>query len=84
MMKTKWLGLTLIVLILWIQTSIAVWAQVEKVTAIVHVNLVPMTDERILPDQTVIVKNLESSLSDQPKKSQSLTIRKSSTVLIFI
>ena len=74
MMKTKWLGLTLIVLILWIQTSIAVWAQVEEVTAIVHANLVPMTDERILPDQTVIVKNLESSLSDQPKKSQSLTI----------
>jgi hypothetical protein len=56
MMKTRWLGLTLIVLILWIQTSIAVWAQVEEVTAIVHVNLVPMTNERILPDQTVIVK----------------------------
>jgi len=56
MMKTKWLGLTLIVLVLWIQAGIAVCAEAEKATAFVHVNLVPMTVEKILLDQTVIVK----------------------------
>jgi len=55
-MKTKWLGLTLIVLILLIQPGIAAWAQAEKTTAFIHVNLVAMTDEKILLDQTVIVK----------------------------
>jgi len=55
-MKRKWLKFNLIILILWIQPGIAAWAQAEKVTAFVHVNLVPMTDEKILPDQTVMVK----------------------------
>jgi hypothetical protein len=56
MMKTKWLGLTLIVLIFWIQAGIGAWAQAEEATAIIHVNLVPMTEEKILLDQTVITK----------------------------
>ncbi|MEE4265837.1 MAG: hypothetical protein V2I56_24325, partial [Desulfobacteraceae bacterium] len=56
MMKTKWLKFNLIILILWIQPGIAAWAQAEKVTAFAHVNLVPMTEEKILPDQTVMVK----------------------------
>ena len=55
-MKPKWLRLNLILLVLWIQPGIAAWAQAEKTTAFVHVNLVPMTDERILLDHTVIVK----------------------------
>jgi hypothetical protein len=57
MMKTKWLRLILIMLILWIHPGIAAWAQAEKATAFVHVNLVPMTDEKILLDQTVIIKD---------------------------
>jgi hypothetical protein len=44
------------VLILWTQASVSVWAQAQKITAFVHVNLVPMTAEKVLPDQTVLVK----------------------------
>ncbi len=58
-MKTKWSGLFLIVLVLWVQPVIAARGQAEKVTAFVHVNLVPMTDEKILPDHTVMVKELQ-------------------------
>ena len=55
-MKAKWFGILLIVLTLWTQPSLAAWAQAEKVTAFVHVNLLPMTEEKILLDQTVIAK----------------------------
>jgi hypothetical protein len=54
-MQPKLTGLPIIVLILWVQASVIVWAQTEKVTAFVHVNLVPMTAETIIPDQTVLV-----------------------------
>ena len=56
MMKTRWLEFNLIILLLLIQPGIAAWAQAEKVTAFVHVNLVPMTEEVALPDQTVMVR----------------------------
>ncbi len=56
MTKMNWLRLSLSLLILWTQPGIAAWAQAEKMTAFVHVNLAPMTAEKILPDQTVVVK----------------------------
>ena len=46
----------IITLIFWIQASAAVWAQAGNVTALVHVNLVPMTAETVIPDQAVLVK----------------------------
>jgi imidazolonepropionase-like amidohydrolase len=55
-MKLKWFRLPIIILIFWIHPSVVVWAQTEKVTAFVNVNLVPMTSETIIPDQTVLVK----------------------------
>jgi hypothetical protein len=55
-MYPKWFLLLLIMQILWIQTGSSAWAQVEKHTAFVNVNLVPMTDEIIIPEQTVLVK----------------------------
>jgi len=38
------------------QTSGAVYAQIEKVKAFVNVNLVPMTKEKIISSQTVLIK----------------------------
>ena len=55
-MMKRWLGFNLIFLILWIQPDAAACAQTEAVTAFVHVNLVPMKAEKILPDQTLIIK----------------------------
>jgi hypothetical protein len=55
-MQPKLIGLPIIVLILWVQASVCGSAQALKVTAFVHVNLVPMTTETIIPDQTVLVK----------------------------
>jgi len=57
-MGLKWFLLLLIMPTLWIQTGGSVWAQVEKLTAFVNVNLVPMTDETIIPEQTVLVKGM--------------------------
>ena len=54
-MLPKLIGLPIIVIILWLQASVCVWAQAQKVTAFVHVNLVPMTAEAVMPDQTVLV-----------------------------
>jgi len=45
-----------LVLVYWLQGSIAVWAQTDNTTAFTHVNLVPMTVEAIIPDQTVLVR----------------------------
>lgn len=55
-MCPKWFPLLLIMPILWIQPSVGAGAQVEKYTAFVDVNLVPMTDEIIIPQQTVLVE----------------------------
>ena len=55
-MRPKWFLLFLIMLTLWIQTDGDVFAQVEKHTAFVNVNLVPMGDESVIPEQTVIIK----------------------------
>jgi len=55
-MQHKWFRLPIIILTFWIQANVAVWARPEKTTAFVNVNLVPMTAETIIPDQTVIVK----------------------------
>ena len=55
-MQPKLIGVPLIVLIFWVQASVSGWAQTQKVTAFVHVNLVPMTAETMIPDQTVLVK----------------------------
>ena len=54
-MGPKWFRLNLIILVFWINTSASVWAQVEEHTAFVNVNLVPMTDETIILEQTVLV-----------------------------
>jgi len=48
--------LPIIILIFWVQASVSVWAQTEKVAAFVNVTLVPMTAEKIIPDHTVLVK----------------------------
>ncbi|KPJ78239.1 MAG: hypothetical protein AMJ54_04505 [Deltaproteobacteria bacterium SG8_13] len=42
-------------LIFLMQPEAAPWAGTETVTAFVHVNLVPMTEEIVLPDHTVLV-----------------------------
>ena len=55
-MQPSWIFLTTTMLTIWIQTSGSAWAQVEKVTAFVNVNLAPMTEESIIPEQTVLVK----------------------------
>ena len=47
------------VLVLWGQPVLAAGGQAEKVTAFVHVNLVPMTAEKILADQTLLVKEAQ-------------------------
>jgi len=57
-MGPKWFRLNLIILVFWIQASASVWAQVEKHTVFVNVNLVPMTDETIIPEQTVLVNGM--------------------------
>ena len=48
--------LILIVVIFWVQAITNVWGKTGNITAFVHVNLVPMTKEIIIPDQTVLVK----------------------------
>lgn len=58
-MGPKWFRLNLIMLVFWIQASAGVWAQSGNVTAFVHVNLVPMTAETIIPDQTVLVRGVQ-------------------------
>jgi len=54
-MRPIWFFLFLIIPILWTQTDDSVWAQVEKHTAFVNINLVAMTDDTIIPEQTVLV-----------------------------
>ena len=58
-MGLKWFHVILIILLFWVQANTSVLAQTGKVTAIVHVNLVPMTAETIVPDQTVLVNGLQ-------------------------
>ncbi|MBW2441335.1 MAG: amidohydrolase family protein [Deltaproteobacteria bacterium] len=58
-MKKKWFSTIIIMLALWVQPGLAARGHAEKVTAFVHVNLVPMTAERLLPDQTVLVKEAQ-------------------------
>ena len=55
-MQPNWFLLATTTLTIWIQASGSAWAQVEKVTAFVNVNLAPMTEETIIPAQTVLVK----------------------------
>jgi hypothetical protein len=54
-MSKRWLRLTLLIPLFWTQACPVVWGQNGNVKAFVHVNLVPMTSETIIPDQTVIV-----------------------------
>jgi hypothetical protein len=74
-MCPKWFIFLLIVFTLWIHTGGSVEAQAEKHTAFVNVNLVPMTDESIIADQTVLVKGTQitavglSSAIDIPENS---------------
>ncbi len=58
-MKKTWFSTILIILALWAQVCLAARGPVEKAVAFVHVNLVPMTAERVLPDQTVLVKEAQ-------------------------
>ena len=55
-MQPNWFLLVLIMLTTWIHVNGSAWAQVEKVTAFVNVNLAPMTEESIVPEQTLLVK----------------------------
>jgi len=55
-MRQKLFYLNLILVILQVQPISSLCAQAGNVTAFVHVNLVPMTAETILPDQTVLVE----------------------------
>ena len=55
-MQPKWFPLVTTMLTIWIQASGSAWAQDEKVTAFENVTLAPMTEERIIPEQTVLVK----------------------------
>lgn len=55
-MGMQWFRVILFILFFWIQIGISVWAQAGNLTAFVHVNLVPMTAETIIPDQTVLIK----------------------------
>ena len=55
-MQPNWFLLVLIMLTTWIHVNGSAWAQVEKVTAFVNVNLAPMTEESIIPEQTLLVK----------------------------
>lgn len=55
-MKSKCFYLQAFLLILLIYTDGSVQARTETVTAFVKVNLVPMTEETIIPDQTVLVQ----------------------------
>ncbi len=58
-MQPKWFFVLKIVLVLWIQASASVGAQADKLTAFVNVNLVPMTDETIFREQTVLIKGMQ-------------------------
>ena len=55
-MNAKSFPIPVILLILLIFAGGSVRAATQRVTAIVHVNLVPMTAEAVIPDQTVVVK----------------------------
>jgi len=55
-MSTKCLCLIVLIAVFWIQAIAVVWAQQVNNTAFVRVNLVPMTKETIIPNQTVLVK----------------------------
>jgi len=55
-MSIKWFRLILLIPLFWTQASPVVGAQKGNIKAFVHVNLVPMTSETIVPNQTVIVK----------------------------
>jgi hypothetical protein len=55
-MQHKWFRLPIIILLFFVQANAGVWARSEKVTAFINVNLVTMTAETIIPDQTVLVK----------------------------
>ena len=57
-MQPNWFLLITTMLTIWIQASSSAWGQVEKVTAFVNVNLVPMTDATIIPEQTVLTKGM--------------------------
>ena len=55
-MSKKWFCLIVLIPLFWTQASAVVWAQKVNITAFTHVNLVPMTRETIIPNQTVFVK----------------------------
>ena len=55
-MSKKWFCLTLLIPLFLVQAITVVWAQNGDNTAFVRVNLVPMTKEMIIPNQTVLVK----------------------------
>ena len=55
-MRNKWFYLVLLIPVFWIQASAVVGHQKGNHTAFVHVNIVPMTKEMIIPNQTVLVK----------------------------
>ncbi len=55
-MRSKCFGLPAIILLSFIFSVGSVGAEAEKITAFVNVNLVPMTQETIVPRQTVLVK----------------------------
>ena len=55
-MIANYFYLQAILLIFLICRGGSVWAETETFTAFIKVNLVPMTEEAIIPDQTVLVQ----------------------------
>ena len=70
--------MSLLLLIVGLQISESVWAQPGRPTAFLHVNLVPMTAEIIIPDQTVLV---EGSRIRAIGPSDRIDIPKNSTII---
>ena len=54
-MKRRSLPAMVIFLVLWVLTAKSLLAQEDKPTVFIHANLIPMTSETVLPDQTVVV-----------------------------
>ena len=74
-MDKKWFRLIVLIPLFWTQASAVVWAQKGNITVFTHVNLVPMTRETIIPNQTVFVKGSRiiaigpSNSTDIPKEA---------------
>ena len=67
-----------IILLFWVLPISSVWAEPGNMTAFVHVNLMPMTRQIIIPDQTIVVKG-SKIIAIGP--SNSINIPENSTII---